>query len=283
MPFFALLPNASSYITFMTSFITFLQGIPCLLVITFIYITGLSSIILMHKILGKAGLLLYAGLSMVLVNLQVLKIVDIAILSEPVAMGTTLMMTTFLVTDIMVEKYSRTDASKAVYAGFLSMLFSTIIMIFTLGANPSLPFGHDIPEALKAHDALATIFLPTPSLFAASLGAYAISQLLDIYCYDYLRNLFQSQYIVMRSLFSTLLSSLVDSIVFSTLAWRIFNVIDISNHTLIFTYILGTFLLRIVIAGLNALCLPLMLSYLGGDNQNSSKKNPEDYAPSMTP
>ena len=47
---------------------------------------------------------------------------------------------------------------------------------------------------------------------------------------------------------STLLSGLLDNILFSVLAWVIFSPTPISIQSLVFTYILGTYVARVVVS-----------------------------------
>ena len=56
----------------------------------------------------------------------------------------------------------------------------------------------------------------------------------------------------LRSFVSTAIASLMDNILFSVLAWKILAPLDIDTTTLIFTYILGTYVLRLFVTALNA-------------------------------
>ena len=55
----------------------------------------------------------------------------------------------------------------------------------------------------------------------------------------------------LRTLVSTLIGSLLDTIVFSILAWKIFAVQPVDTNTLIWSYIIGTYLIRLITTIIN--------------------------------
>ena len=55
----------------------------------------------------------------------------------------------------------------------------------------------------------------------------------------------------MRNNISTMTSSLLDNAIFSLFAWIIFNPDPLDFNTVLFTFILGTYILRVVIAMLD--------------------------------
>ena len=92
------------------------------------------------------------------------------------------------------------------------------------------------------------LFTPLPALLAASLLSFLISQFFDIWVFKRIREVTGQSKLWLRNNVSTILAALVDNIVFSLLAWRIFASAPMAWHKLIFTYILGTYLIRVVIA-----------------------------------
>ena len=73
----------------------------------------LGSVLVLYKIFGKNGLYAFAVFGTLLGNIAVCKCVNIFGLSTTA--GNVLYASTFLVTDILSEKYGRKDASKAVH------------------------------------------------------------------------------------------------------------------------------------------------------------------------
>ena len=72
----------------------------------------LGSVLVLYKVFGKNGLFAFAIFGTLLGNIAVCKCVDIFGLSTTA--GNVLYASTFLVTDILSEKYGRKEASKAV-------------------------------------------------------------------------------------------------------------------------------------------------------------------------
>ena len=65
---------------------------------------------------------------------------------------------------------------------------------------------------------------------------------------NYIKNKTSEKYLWFRNNLSTIISSLVDNTVFSVFAWILLNPEPVNLYKVITTYILGTYLLRIIIA-----------------------------------
>ena len=199
-----------------------------------------SSILIFLKLFSFAGLYVYSALAVIIGNIQVLKTVDFFYSPEPVALGTVLFASTFLCTDILSEHFGKDKAQKNVLIGFISFLFVTIVMLITIGFNPS--------ENDWAQESLENIFTPMSRFFIASMIAYLVSQYFDVWIYSTIKNLTMNRFLWLRNNLSTILSSLIDNTVFSILAWIILNPNPETFYNVIMIYILGTYILRIFIA-----------------------------------
>ncbi len=199
-----------------------------------------SSILIFLKLFGFAGLYVYSALAVIIGNIQVLKTVDFFYSPEPVALGTVLFASTFLCTDILSEYFGKDKAQKNVLIGFVSFLFITIVMLITIGFNPSVNDW--------AQDSLVNIFTPMTRFFIASMIAYLISQYFDVWIYSIIKNLTTNRFLWLRNNISTILSSLIDNTIFSILAWIILNPNPETFYNVIMIYIFGTYILRIFIA-----------------------------------
>ena len=199
-----------------------------------------SSILIFLKLFSFAGLYVYSALAVIIGNIQVLKTVDFFYSPEPVALGTILFSSTYLCTDILSEHFGKDKAQKNVLISFVSFLFVTIVMLVTIGFNPS---AND-----WAQDSLENIFTPMSRFFIASMIAYLISQYFDVWIYSTIKNLTMNRFLWLRNNLSTILSSLIDNTVFSILAWIILNPNPETFYNVIMIYILGTYILRIFIA-----------------------------------
>lgn len=210
------------------------------------------TILVMLRLFGEAGLYIYVVVAIIGANLQVLKPVQFSVpfLSDPVALGTILFASTYLCTDILTEHFGRRVARRAVLIGFAGYLIWTLMVMATLGFRPLTPdqAGDGLAWALGNHDAMATLFTPAPALFAAGMIAYLVSQYHDIWMFRLVGVMTRGRHLWLRNNASTLLSGLIDNIVFSVLAWVVFAATPLGWEPLIFTYILGTYVLRVLVA-----------------------------------
>lgn len=209
-----------------------------------------SCLLLMLRIFGVWGVTVYMCITLVAANLQVLKTVQFSVLNDPVALGTVLFATTFLSTDILTEYYGPKAARRAVWLGFAGMTLLTIFMLFAIGFTP-LPESMAHTEwgwGLENHHHLNALFLPIPSILLSGFIAYLTSQILDIWIYQRIRTLTAGKFKWLRNNASTWISSLVDNIIFSSLAWVILAHDPLPWAVVWKTYIFGTYFLRVGVA-----------------------------------
>lgn len=212
----------------------------------------------MLRYFGAAGLYVYNAIAIVVANIQVLHAAKFIFSPEPVALGTVLFATTYLVSDILTEHYGPETAKHALWLSFISQILVTFLMILTLGHTP-LSEGFNPPEAnvytSSNYMAMLKLFTPTPRLLFASLVAYILSQLFDIWIFQKIRNFSHGKYIWLRQNASTFLSGLLDSFIFSYIAWVLLSPTPLSFYTLMVSYVIGTYFLRLVV---NLLGTPVM-------------------------
>ena len=225
---------------FFINFTSYLGSLNTFVVWIIMLLFCFSSILIFLKLFSFAGLYVYSALAVIIGNIQVLKTVDFFYSPEPVALGTILFSSTYLCTDILSEHFGKDKAQKNVLISFVSFLFVTIVMLVTIGFNPS---AND-----WAQDSLENIFTPMSRFFIASMIAYLVSQYFDVWIYSTIKNLTMNRFLWLRNNLSTILSSLIDNTVFSILAWIILNPNPETFYNVIMIYILGTYILRIVIA-----------------------------------
>lgn len=212
-----------------------------------------STILILHRIFGAVGLYMYMSIAIIGGNLHVLKITQFSVFPDPVALGTILFSTTFLCTDILNEYHSREKARKAVWLGFSALVLFNVFLFAALSFRPLLPDEGDIgARAAQMHDHMTAVFLPAPAILLASIIAYLVSQLNDIWVFSRLRQATQGRWLWLRNNVSTWISALVDSILFSVLAFVVLAPDPVPWNVLIFTYILGTYGLRVFVAVLDS-------------------------------
>lgn len=168
------------------------------------------SILISYRLFGKTGLYIWIPIATILANIQVLKMVDL--LSVGVTLGNITYASSFLVTDILSENYGKKSARKAVYIGFFSLTATVLIMNIALVFKPN-EFDF-IQESLK------NIFAILPRIAFASLVAYGISQLHDVWAYNFWKNILPgAKFLWLRNNASTMVSQLLDSIIFTFIAF----------------------------------------------------------------
>jgi len=168
------------------------------------------AIIISYRFFGKTGLYIWIPISTILANIQVLKMVDL--LSIGVTLGNITYASSFLVTDILSENYGKKAARKAVFIGFFSLAATVIIMNIALNFKPN--------EFDFIQESLNNIFAILPRIALASLIAYGTSQLHDVWAYNFWKNLFpQDKFLWLRNNASTMVSQLIDSILFTFIAF----------------------------------------------------------------
>lgn len=186
-------------------------------------------LLIMYKFFGKAGLFAWVAISTILANIQVTKTIEIIGLTA--TLGNSLYASTFLATDILNEKYGKKDAQKAVWLGFFSLLIMIIAMQFGM---------HFIPaESDFADPSLHTIFGLVPQIAIASMVAYLTAQHLDVWIFSALRKLFptDNQFWI-RNNGSTLISQLLDTLIFTSIAFFGVYSFDVWIQIFLSTYIL---------------------------------------------
>lgn len=211
------------------------------------------SILLLLKYFGKVGLYLYGALATVLANYAVLKASPFSFSSEPIALGTGVFASVFLVTDILNEKWGKEAAQKMVVLSFISMLLMTgFQLLFWL--YPVAPSYENI------QDAFDKIFMPLPKLFVASLMAYFFGQFVDIYVFVGIKKMTGDKWLWLRGALSTTLATFLDNFIFSILAWYVFSPGLFTFSQVMCTYVLGVFGLRVLLSIVNV--VPLYISKL---------------------
>lgn len=162
-----------------------------------------------YRLFGKLGLYAWVGVATVLANIQVVKTIEM--FGLVMTLGNTMYGTIYLTSDLLNEKYGEKDAKKAVWFGFFTLIMTTIIMQMVLLFQPH--------ESDIAQESMRTLFGLMPRLALASLAAYFISQFLDVKIYTFLKKKFPKRnQLWIRNNGSTILSQLIDSLIFCTIA-----------------------------------------------------------------
>lgn len=198
----------------------------------------LGSVLLLYKLFGKNGLYAFAVFSTLLGNIAVCKCVDLFGLSTTA--GNVLYASTFLVTDILSEKYGKKAATRAVAYSFsimiLWLLGSQLILMFTPNANDYI------------NESLMVVFGLVPRITIASLVGFICSQTIDVNLYHFIwkKTGDTKAKLWLRNNGSTLISQAIDTVIFTTIAfWGTYPT------NVFFSILITTYLFKVIVAVLD--------------------------------
>ncbi|MFP7477408.1 queuosine precursor transporter [Terribacillus saccharophilus] len=191
-------------------------------------------LLIMYRLFGRLGLFVWVGMATVLANIQVTKTIELFGLTA--TMGNIIYGTIFLASDILNENYGKKIARKAVGLGFATLIIMTIIMQVVLVFDPA-------PSDI-AQTSLSTIFGFLPRVALGSLIAFGISQYVDVWLYALIKRILpDDKFLWVRNNGSTMLSQLLDTLVFCTIAFA-----GIYEGSVWFEIFISTYLLKFVVS-----------------------------------
>lgn len=171
----------------------------------------LGSVLGLYKLFGKTGLYIFTAFATILANIQVCKTIDLFGFSTTA--GNVLYASTFLVTDILSEKYGKKAAGNAVKYGL------AVTLLWIVGTQITLAFAPNANDYITP--SLGIVFGLVPRIAIASLIGYVCSQSIDVFLYHYIwkKTGDNAGKLWVRNNLSTLTSQLVDTVVFTVLAF----------------------------------------------------------------
>lgn len=193
-----------------------------------------GSVLLWYRLFGRTGMYSFTVFATIAANIEVLLLVDA--FGMEMTLGNILFATTFLVTDILSETEGKRAANKAVIVGIatsiLFILVSQSWLVYTVSAN-------DVMQP-----SFVQVFSNTPRMMLASLAVYAVAQVFDVWMYHVwwqwsTRRFGDSRrFLWLRNNGSTLLSQLLNTVLFSTLAfWGTYSM-DTLLHIIASSYVI---------------------------------------------
>ncbi len=175
----------------------------------------LGSVLVLYKLFGKNGLFAFAIFGTLLGNIAVCKNLDLFGFSTTA--GNVLYASTFLVTDILSEKYGKKEATKAVAYSF------SVMLLWMLGTQMILMFTPN--ETDYINESLKVVFGLVPRITIASLLGFICSQNIDVFLYHKIwsKTGHNEKMLWLRNNGSTLTSQAIDTLIFTTLAfWGVY-------------------------------------------------------------
>jgi len=118
---------------------------------------------------------------------------------------------TFLITDAIAEVYGKAKAKQIVYAALIAQVLVLVLVIISAALPPHERFAYD--EEYK------TIFGNSARMIFASLVAFIVSQMHDIWAYEFWKKKFKGKYLWLRNNASTVVSQAIDTFLFMYIAF----------------------------------------------------------------
>ena len=209
-------------------------------------VVGLAFTLIAFR-MGRHWLYGYVGVCIVLANIFVTK--QITLFGVAATGGNVVYGAVFLATDLLAEHHGKKAAREAVYIGFFAAVFYMVMSQLILLFSPSA-------DDWGASAGMTTIFSAAPSIVLASLTAYLVSQLHDVWAFHFIRQKTEGRLLWLRNNLSTWVSQLIDSILFSSLAFLILpRLISDSANALpsgiVVQIVVSTYLLKILVAAID--------------------------------
>ena len=190
-----------------------------------------SAAALIGKRYGVEYVIAIAASLAVIANILANKIVVFGPFTVPA--GVIAFSMTFLMTDILSEKWGKQYARKAVWAGFYVNLVFVVSLYIAIAWEAA-------PYAADAAGMFADVLRLSPRIFLGGLVAYLISQHHDIWAFHFWKKKTKDKHLWLRNNASTIVSQLLDSVIFIVIAfYGVFPILPL---------ILGQWVVKIIIA-----------------------------------
>ncbi len=186
----------------------------------------LIATLLVFRFFGSDGLAGWMVLSLIVANIQVLK--TISLFGTAVTLGSIAYGGSFLITDIFSELYGKNKARRLVWYGFIISIAFVFLMRAALIFSPH-------PDDI-ASDHLEALFAPLPRIAIASMVAYLVSQMFDLFAFAFWKRRFPS-HLWLRNNASTILSQLIDTVIFTFSAFLFVFPINVVIEIAITSYV----------------------------------------------
>ncbi len=172
---------------------------------------------------------------------------------------------TFLITDIVEEVRGKEATKIFVHAGFLSLCIAVLFVFVSTGLPPSPLYPHN--------EAYNYVFSNSLRLILASMIAFVISQYHDLWAFNFWKQKTNGRYLWLRNNLSTIVSQLLDSIIFMFIAF--YRATPELGAVQIFYMIMPLWTLKVIFALLDTPFVYLGVRWLASENINDAP-SPEE-------
>lgn len=128
-----------------------------------------------------------------------------------VSVGIFMVPITFLITDIVAEVYGRKTVQWFIYGGLIALLMTLAYIWLFVALEPHARYTFN--------SEYATIFGLSTRMIFASIVAFAISQLHDIFAFEFWKKKTGGKMLWLRNNLSTVVSQMLDTLIFMFIAF----------------------------------------------------------------
>ena len=139
---------------------------------------------------------------------------------------------TFLCTDILSEIYSKKQTEEVVKGGFLASLWMLLLISMILYFQG------------KEENTMILFFGFMPGMVVGSVIAYLLGQWIDVSLFHLLKAITRSHHLWFRNNVATIISQVVDTVIFGTIVWIIWPMLNGSIATPFMSWSVGCRLIR---------------------------------------
>ncbi|MFP4210062.1 MAG: queuosine precursor transporter [Alkalispirochaeta sp.] len=229
-------------------------------------LVNFAGIIFAHRVFGTTGLYVWIAIAGIVANLQVSKTIELFGLTA--TLGNIVYAGSFLATDILNELLGPKAARRGVWIGFFAVVTLTVLMQLALLFTPAPS------DTMQEH--LLVVFGVLPRITAASLIAYIVAQQHDVWAYQFWRSRFPGP-LWLRNNLSTIVSQLIDSVLFTVVAF-----VGVFPPIVLVEIVVTTYLFKAVVAIIDTPFLYLSVRSPAGrrgtDPQNAGEE-PDGTSP----
>ncbi|MBC16147.1 MAG: hypothetical protein CL942_03735 [Desulfovibrio sp.] len=199
-------------------------------------LVDLCMVLAVYRFFGRVGLFGLMVFNLLLCNIQVLKTVELFGLTT--TLGNVLYASVFLATDLLSEFYGKKEAQKGVLLGFVTLLMMVGYMQIALLFQPASD------DFAQPH--LQALFGFMPRIALASMFAYLVSQMHDVWAFHAIKQRTGGKMLWLRNNASTMISQFLDSAIFCTIAfWGVFPL------NIFMEIMLSTYIIKVAVAALD--------------------------------
>lgn len=172
-------------------------------------VLGAMGLVLLCSYIGKGALISLLCALLIVVNIASSR--DIRLFGLEITLGSPVYAVTFLLSNVLSERYNRKEAHQAIWKGFV-----VIGLFVAVGAVVArVPPDH----LSSSHSCVSVVLDQTRWILGASLVTYLIAQHSDVWLFWIIRKLTKERWLWGRNVLSTVAAEFVDSLLFNFLAF----------------------------------------------------------------